>query len=96
MRRHVGSNDGLAAALYLSPGLTDAEFRLLALLSQRPDGEQFSADIKFLMDRGMSGPDADDAATSLAAQEILDDPQKGMPGSLFKYHDDERITWRFL
>lgn len=96
MRRHVGSSDGLAAALHLSPELNDAEFRILVLLAERPSGEFFEGSIQYLVSKGMHRDDAVDAASSLADVRVFDDPHKGMPGSIFEIHKDGRLIWRFF
>ena len=51
--RHVGSTEGCAVALDLSVALTDAEFRLLVLLAEHPDGPSFRADLGYFVSKGM-------------------------------------------
>ena len=63
--RHIGSTEGCAVALDFSVALTDAEFRLLVLLAERPDGPSFRAELGYFVSKGMDMKSADRAAKSL-------------------------------
>jgi hypothetical protein len=89
---YVCSSAGYAAALEISPDITDAEFRMLVLLSECPDGPGFSAELNYFSDRGMDSRDAIRAAQYLA----------GVCEFFTKYADtqfflskDHHVQWRF-
>lgn len=69
--RSVSSTEGFSVALRQSVGLTDAEFRLLVLLSERTDGPSFRADLGYFVAKGMDMKSADRAAKSLHSMNAI-------------------------
>lgn len=89
--RHVGSTDGCAVALEFSPQLTDAEFRLLVLLAERPDGPRFRADTNYFVSKGMDQKSVDRAAKALDQMHDL----SCFVGDSQFFYSSGFVEWRF-
>lgn len=89
---YIGTTTGAAMAAKLSPQLTDAEFRVLMLLADCPEGHMFACDLDHFVNRGMAQKDAERAISTLAFER---DFINEIAETQFFAFKEGRVEWRF-
>ncbi|GLO70319.1 hypothetical protein MACH17_18360 [Phaeobacter inhibens] len=89
---YIGTTTGAAMAARLGPQLTDAEFRVLMVLADCPEGQMFACDLDHLVNRGMAKKDAERAISTLNMERnFIND----IAETQFFAFKDGRVEWRF-